>query len=104
MNQERPNPFRVPGYDPIEFIGEGGFGEVFLMRERSKIAMPRAVKVLNVHPFNDTKYAEERFEREAKSIAKLKHTSIVGYIASGFTNDDFRLPYIVMEFVKGDKN
>ncbi len=103
MNEQFFN-FKIPGFDVIEYIGSGGMGQVFLVKEKSPSAFPRAVKILNPHPFaeyTDIKFAEDRFKREAQSISQLKHISIVSYITSGFTDDSLHRPYIVMEYIKG---
>lgn len=56
-----------------------------------------AIKVLSkLHLTDDQIFA--RFEREAKSVARVVHPNVVQLIDSGIEND---IAYIVMEYVKG---
>ena len=93
--------FQVPGYELFEFINEGGFGRVFKARERSNLALVRAVKIIQPSAFNDPEKAFARFKREAKALSALEHRAIIRYVASGFTADETPLPYLVTEFVEG---
>jgi serine/threonine protein kinase len=93
--------FIIPSFEHVSDLKAGGFGQVFVMKERSNLGLVRAVKVLNPSPFNPGVGADARFTREAESISQLKHSSIVGYVSSGFTEDAEKKPYIVMEYVEG---
>src|SRR5262245_13609750 len=42
----------------------------------------------------------ERFAREARLLAELKHPGIVGYVAHGVTPDG--APYLAMEWLDGE--
>jgi serine/threonine protein kinase len=93
----REAPLRLPGFEQLEEIGRGGFGIVYRARQP---ALDRAVaiKVLVGALFDDR--AQERFERERRSMGALSsHPAIVTIFESGLT--DTGVPYIVMEFMEG---
>ncbi|MBO4351561.1 MAG: serine/threonine protein kinase [Proteobacteria bacterium] len=77
-------------------IGQGGMGAVY---EGKQIQFSRvvAIKILSsIHSSNEQVFA--RFEREAKSVARVTHPNVVQLIDSGVENG---IAYIVMEYVKG---
>lgn len=79
-------------------IGQGGMGTVY---EGRQIPFNRvvAIKVLStIHLSDEQVFA--RFEREAKSIARVNHPNVVKFIDSGF-EEGGSIAYIVMEYVKG---
>ncbi len=94
--------YEIEGFEYVDFLGEGTFGQVFLMREKSQDKLFRAVKILHPSAFvlNKT-IAEKRFQQEILCLDKLRHPSIVSYIASGWTSDKETYPYLVMEYVAG---
>ena len=81
----------------LKKIGQGGMGTVY---EGKQIQFERtvAVKVLSKLHLTDPQIIA-RFEREAKSIARVIHPNVVQLIDSGVENGD--IAYIVMEYVKG---
>jgi serine/threonine protein kinase len=94
--------FQIPGYELVEPpIGQGGFGRVYKARERSNVALLRAVKVIDPIPFHDLQQALARFEREAKALSSLDHRAIIRYVVSGVTDSEPRHLYLVTEFVEG---
>lgn len=94
--------YKIPNYEIVAYCKSGGFGDVFRVREKSKIQLIRAVKIHNPSPFTDGS-TKERFLREAEAISKLKHSSIVGYVTSGFTEDTANKPFIVMDYIEGEE-
>ena len=78
-------------------LGQGAMGQVYLARHRM-LDMPVAVKVLL-----DAQAPQllDRFDREARLMARVRHPNIVGILDYGVI--DQRLPCIVMEFVEGDE-
>ena len=78
-------------------IGQGGMGTVY---EGRQIQFERvvAIKVLSKLHLTDPQIVA-RFEREAKSVARVVHPNVVQLIDSGVENGD--IAYIVMEYVKG---
>jgi WD40 repeat protein/serine/threonine protein kinase len=77
-------------------IGHGGMGVVY---EAEQVSLGRhvALKVLPQRVLRDAK-TKRRFEREAKSAAKLHHTNIVPVFGVG---EHEGLPYYVMQFIQG---
>src|SRR5699024_9699972 len=87
-------------------LGQGGMAEVFLA-EDVRLHRTVAVKVLRSDLARDSDF-QERFRREAQSAAALNHPSIVAVYDTGeehqttITGADVTIPYIVMEYVRGD--
>jgi len=80
----------------IREIGRGGMGVVF---EAEQISLGRrvALKLLTQRLLRDGRQLR-RFEREARSTARLHHTNIVP--VHGFGEHD-NIPYFVMQFING---
>ena len=101
---ERPQDSRIglildSKYKLIESLGEGGMGSVF-RAERLHIGDEVAVKLLH-HDLVREKHALERFRREARTAAMIRHPNIVSIhdFNDGATNGGEA--YIVMELVQG---
>jgi|GEM_PF-2041275 len=101
MPNEQKIPYKVAGYELIESLGHGGFGQVYRAKDKSPFQKQAAVKVVEPHPFSDSKHLHERFLREAEAVNKLAHSGIVKYYTSGFTEES-GVPYLAMEFVEGN--
>ena len=86
----------VPELEIVEELGRGGMGVVFLARQPS-LDRQVAVKVLPRQLSSDPAFAE-RFEREARTLARLSHPNIVGVFDTGLAGD---YSYFVMEYVDG---
>ena len=84
------------GYQILEQIGQGGMATVYKAFQVS-LGRPVAVKVLPDYLAGQPGF-KERFEREAKSVAGLRHPSIVIVIDYG-ESDGVR--YIVNDFIDG---
>jgi WD40 repeat protein/serine/threonine protein kinase len=83
-------------YEIIREIGRGGMGVVY---EAQQLSLSRhvAIKVLPSHAPLDPRHLG-RFEREARSAAKLHHTNIVPVFGVG---EQDGLHYYVMQFIRG---
>jgi serine/threonine protein kinase len=79
-------------------LGIGGMGVVYRAK-RLHIGDIVAIKILNSDHTADTR-AVERFHREAKVGARLKHTNAVTVYDFGVSED--KLIYFVMELVEGE--
>ena len=77
-------------------LGMGGMGMVYQARQ-PRLDRLVALKILPVDPKRDPAFAE-RFEREAKALAKLNHPGIVTLYDFGQTAEYY---YFIMEFVDG---
>lgn len=87
---------RLGRFELREVLGEGGFGRVYRAFDAS-LDRQVAVKVPLLPP--DQPALLERFRREARSAARLRHPNIVAVFEIGQVGDQF---YIVSEFVTGD--
>jgi len=87
---------RFGDFEVIKKIGEGGMGQVYLARQ---ISLDRevALKVLPERLAQDESF-RVRFEREARSAAKLNHPNIISVYAYGIKDG---VPYFAMEYVDG---
>ena len=87
---------QIPGYEVQEVLGHGGMGVVYRARH-IRLNRSVAVKMLlnGVHASSESR---ERFLREAKAVAGLRHPSIVQVHDMGDLNGQ---PYFTMEFVEG---
>ena len=82
-------------------LGEGGFGLVYLARDEDlgrdvAIKLPRTLNGLSHAPLSG--HAKERFLKEARAAAKLRHPNIVAVFDRGQSDEDI---YIVYEYVPG---
>jgi serine/threonine protein kinase len=87
-------------YEVGKVLGSGGLTEVRRARDR-RLGRVVAIKTLRVDRAADTTF-QARFRREAQSAKSLNHRNIVAVYDTG---EDFidghRIPYIVMEYVRG---
>jgi len=67
---------QFPQYSIEGFIAQGGMGAVYLARQVS-LDRPVAIKILP-REFGDDKDYRISFETEAKAMARLNHTNLVG--------------------------
>jgi serine/threonine protein kinase len=77
-------------------LGAGGMGAVFMARQIS-LDRDAAVKVLAKHLASDPKFVE-RFQREARIMARLDHANIVRCYGVG---EAYGFHYCAMEFIDG---
>jgi tRNA A-37 threonylcarbamoyl transferase component Bud32 len=85
-----------PQLEILELLGQGGMGMVYKARQR-QLDRFIALKILLPELSRDPAFAE-RFNREAKALARLNHPNIVGVYDFGTTGDFY---YFVMEYVNG---
>ena len=86
----------LPAYEIHELIGRGGMGTVHRARQRS-LDREVAIKLLSPDLASTPGFAE-RFEREARALAKLNHPHIVTVHDFGCVQGHF---FLVMEYVTG---
>ncbi len=87
----------------IRKLGEGGMGEVYLVEDQ-KLGREVALKILQPE-FFDNKERLDRFNREARTAAKVSHANVMAIYDFGKAveeNSGATLSYIVMELVKGE--
>ncbi len=87
---------QIGKYEVKELLGRGGMGEVY---KAFQPALERdvAIKLIHTHLVGEPG-AIDRFRREAKAIAALRHPGIVQVY--DFDVEDEAL-YMVMEFIPG---
>jgi serine/threonine protein kinase/capsular polysaccharide biosynthesis protein len=85
-----------PQLEVLEFIGKGGMGAVYKARQPSLDRLV-ALKILPPAAASDPGFAE-RFNREARALARLNHPNIVAVHDFGKAGT---LHYLVMEYVDG---
>ena len=74
-------------------LGRGGMGVVY-RAYHPRLQRWAAIKLLP--PFGNTEEARQRFEREARAVAKLRHRNILSVFDFGDFNGQ---PYMVMEYM-----
>ena len=84
-------------YEIIDALGSGGMGHVYRAR-RFRLGDEVAIKVMQATQ-NTPPEMRERFLRESRACAQLRHPNIVGLLDFGF--DDANQPYMVMELLSG---
>ena len=90
------SPSRIGTFEVIRQIGTGGMGSVYLGRD-PELNRQVAIKVIREEVRDQD--ALDRFFREARAAAALRHPNIVTIYASG---QQEHKPYMVMEFVEGE--
>jgi serine/threonine protein kinase len=84
-------------YEIVEQVGQGGMAVVYRGRDRS-LHRQVAIKVLHGHLAQHPE-ARERFAREARAVAKLRHENILEIF--DFAGEEAQESYIVAEFIDG---
>ena len=87
----------LPGFEVLEFIGQGGMGAVYKARHLSLDRLV-AIKILPGSRANNPQLAE-RFVRETKALARLNHPRIVSAYHADAAGEQ---AYLVMEYVDGE--
>ncbi|WP_028581889.1 TOMM system kinase/cyclase fusion protein [Desulfogranum japonicum] len=95
------SPAPVPGYQVVEFIGEGSFGAVYRAIQESTGQIV-AIKLLRLDNLDSTtrERRSARFKRETILCAQLQHPYIVHLIDRGVSTDS--TPFAVFEYVSGN--
>src|SRR5881409_4361040 len=83
-------------YEIVEELGRGGMAIVFKAKEK-QLDREVAIKVLPFSLAFDKEFVE-RFQREARTAAKLEHPSIIPIYRVGKSG---RVIYFVMKFLRG---
>ena len=96
--EPRPNDL-IGQYKVKEFLGEGGMGTVYEV-EHVALARSYALKVLRARVVDRDENAAERFLREARTAARVRHPNIVDVFDFGHMPDG--RPYFVMELLEGE--
>lgn len=89
-----PEPPEIPDYEMLDVIGRGGSGVVYRARDR-KLHHTVAIKILRSRA---TTVDRERFQREATTLAALRHQNITRALGAGEVNER---PYLILEYIAG---
>ena len=89
-------PSHIGNFEVTKQIGTGGMGAVYLGRD-PELNRKVAIKVIRAEVHDQE--VLDRFFREARAAAALRHPNIITIYASGQHEHQ---PYMVMEFVEGE--
>lgn len=92
----QPTPKTIGRYEIIELVGRGGMGVLYRARD-AVLERNVAVKMMLLD-FTTDQTARDRFQREARAVARLQHRNVVTIHELGEVEGT---PYIVMEFLSG---
>jgi serine/threonine protein kinase len=95
MKSLAPNTLLQNRYLVVQLIGKGGMGEVYLavdQRLGSAVALKRML-------YSDEEALGQAFEREAKTLARLRHPALTK-VSDHFNENGMQ--YLVMEHISGD--
>jgi len=95
--QIEPGDMIAKKYQIVRNLGSGGMAVVYLVRDPGDKLF--AMKILNC-TLGEENEANERFEREARVIRKMRHPRIISVFDFGRTFDG--RSFYVMEFVEGE--
>lgn len=90
-------PDRIGRYEIQRRLGTGGMGSLYLARDPGLDRLV-AIKLLK-DDFQDDQDLRERFAREARSVARLRHPNIVIVFDVG---EDEGRPFMAMEYIAGE--
>jgi tetratricopeptide (TPR) repeat protein/predicted Ser/Thr protein kinase len=93
-------PGRIGDFRILSLLGEGGMGRVYLA-EQSQPQRQVALKVIRTLASGDF---AQRFRREVELLAGLEHPNIARVYAAGTAaTESGDLPYLAMEYVRGEE-
>jgi len=85
------------GYRVLQVLGRGGMGVVMLV-EQTHLQRKAAIKLMLPNAIHLDPHATERFMREARTVANLRHPHIVEIYEVGAVKG---MPYLSMEYIEG---
>jgi serine/threonine protein kinase/formylglycine-generating enzyme required for sulfatase activity len=88
---------RIEGFEMLRRLGRGGMGVVYAARD---VLLDREVAIKVLAGVLESSSAQERFRREARTLAQIQHPHIVSILQTGLTADG-QLFY-AMELIPGE--
>ncbi len=88
---------RIGKYEIVRHVGKGAMGHVYLAHD-TILDRDVALKVMVANIVDDPEL-KQRFEREARAVAKIKHPNVVMVFDLGSHTDGS--PFIAMEYLDG---
>lgn len=82
-------------------LGHGGMAAVYLCQQPKMGNRHVVLKILHARYAFDGR-VREAFEREPQAMARIRHKSIVEIYDRGFTDDEYRRPFFIMEHISGE--
>lgn len=96
MARKPRKPSRIGLFEPIEALGQGSMGELWLCYDQS---LDRNLVIKRISPqLRGHRETEQRFAREAQALAALEHPGIVSIYGFWIQDETLNLS---MEYVKG---
>lgn len=87
------------GCDVLRFVGKGGMGEVWLLRH-PVLRSDFAVKIIPPDVLDSDDEAKERFFREARIAANIRHPSLVA-VYDGGRDPETGYYFLLMDYLSG---
>ena len=86
----------IPGFTLTDLLGRGGMGVVY---KATQVALGRSVALKTILMEKVGAAAIGRFEKEARTLAKIQHPNIISVYDFGKQDEQF---YFAMEFIDGE--
>jgi len=96
-SDDDPLPGAIGPYTPLERIGRGGMGDVYLANQEAPLRRLVALKV--IRPGMDSQRVLARFDAERQALALMDHPGIAKVFDAGAGADG--RPWFAMEYVRG---
>jgi len=90
-------PFPLRKYQPLQILGAGGFGTVFLCRNKY---LDKSLVIKSLHNLELSRSTQDIF-REAHVLQQIKHPNIIQIDGVDFADSAETRPYLVMEHFDG---
>ncbi len=90
----------IGNYKPLEKLGEGGFGVVYMAEQKQPVKRRVALKIIKVGM--DTREVVARFEAERQALALMDHPNIAKIFDAGITEHPLTRPSATLSSSGGE--